>query len=98
AFLVERVAVLEWLLGVFGVDRRDEGDVLDIGRPDAITRFGANGGQLPRFAAAQIDDPELIVAAAVGLEKNVLTVRAPAWMAIFFVGVGKLPSLVFVCG
>src|SRR5690348_16491924 len=84
AFLVESVALFEWFLGVFGIDRRYESDVLAFRRPDAVAGFGADVGQLPRFAAVQIDDPQLIVATAVGFEKDMLAVGTPARMAIFF--------------
>src|SRR5262249_35395173 len=78
ALLVGLVAFLELLLGVLGVDGGDEGDLLAVARPDRVVGLGADGGQLPGLAAIEVDDPELEVAGAVGLEQEALAVGAPA--------------------
>ncbi len=96
AFFVEGVALLERLVAIFGINRRYEGDMLAIGRPDAVARFAANLRQLSRFAAGKVDHPQLIVAAAIRLEEDVFAIGRPARMTIFFGGSGELTQFALV--
>src|SRR5262245_60235432 len=90
AFLVLCVALLERLLGVFGIHSRDESDVRAVARPDGVAGSRADRRQLPGLAPCQIDEPELAVAGTRGLEQDLFAVRAPAGMAILFVAGGQL--------
>src|SRR5205814_10701402 len=60
-------------------------------RPDGGAGLGAGRGELLRFAAADVDDPKLPVAAARRFEEDALTVGRPARVAILFLGRGELP-------
>src|SRR5206468_10665391 len=78
AFLVEGIALGEWLLRILRIDSRHEGDPLAVRRPQRVAALGGDRGQLTRLAAVHVDDPELVVAGSVRFEQNPLTVRTPA--------------------
>src|SRR5262249_37658186 len=86
------------LVGVFRVDRTDEGDVLAVGRPNAAGCLGAEAGQLPGLAAVEGDDPQLSAAAAVGLEQQMLAVGRPARVAVLLAGVRQLARFALAVG
>src|SRR5262245_38493765 len=91
AFLVQLVAFLVRLLGVFGPHCRDEGDLLAVARPDAVTRIGGDVGDLPGLAAVEADDPKLVRARAVRLEQDRLAVGTPARVPVLLArGIRKL--------
>src|SRR5262249_46282112 len=91
------VGLLEGVLGGFGGEGGGEGGVVAVGRPQAGGRLGADGRELAGLAAVQGDGPELVVAAAVGLEEEVPAVGRPARVAVLLAGdVGELPRRALV--
>ena len=88
--LVQFVAFLERLFGKLGEDRRHKRDIPAIGRPDRLSRFGGNRGELSCFAAVGCDQIKLESPAAIRFEHDPLSVRRPTRMPIMLWTGGQL--------
>src|SRR5262249_38678245 len=88
--LVGRIAFGERFARILGPNSGGEGDLLTVARPDGSVGAAADGRQLPRLAAVEVNDPELARAAAVGFEEDALAVGAPTRMTVALRSRGEL--------
>ena len=96
-FLVGSIRLFERELGKFRINSRDECDIFAIGTPNCARGFGRKVGDLPSFAAPNVDGPKLGFARARGFKENAFAIGAPAGVPIFFIGGGKPFRRVFSC-